>query len=140
MGDFVKLSSLVDGEFTVQRVDGYKWKMWDQANKQMLVSDDFVKGYRKVYTVETDKGTLDLGSGQLSSLLEAVFFNGRADIIGVTYKVKSNGKSGLDIRYYFNAQRQEKPAPSGYEAARQKAEELRPSQEGSADDLNNLFD
>lgn len=107
--DFVKLSELVDSEFTVEKVWGFKYKMWDQANHKMLVSDDYEKGYRKVYQVDTNKGKLDLGAGQLGNLLEAVFFQGVADLNGKTFAVKSNGKSGIDIRYYFNPVKKKDP-------------------------------
>lgn len=100
---FTKLSELVDSEFTVEKAYGYQWKLWDNTAKRMLVSETYEQGYRKIYTIDTDKGKLDLGSGQLSSLLEAVYKNGEANIVGRTFKVKSNGKSGIDIRYFFNA-------------------------------------
>ena len=102
MTDFIKLSNLVDDTFKVEKVWGYKWKKWDDDEKKMLVSDIYKEGYRKVYEVETNKGKLDLGSGQIGSLLEAVFKNGEANLNGVTFKVKSNGKTGMDIRYYFD--------------------------------------
>jgi hypothetical protein len=105
---FTKLSELVDDEFTVEKVDGYKFKKWDNEARKMLIRDDFEQGFRKVYAVETDKGKLDLGTGQIGSLLEGVMHAGKADLIGVTFAVKSNGKSGMDIRYYFNPQRQKK--------------------------------
>lgn len=99
---FTKLSELVDNDFTVERAYGYQFKMWDATAKRMLVSETYEQGYRKIYSLDTDKGKLDLGSGQLSSLLEATYKNGKADINGVTFHVKSNGKTGMDIRYYFN--------------------------------------
>jgi hypothetical protein len=99
---FVKLSELVNDTFTVEKAWGYTFKMWDNDTKKMLTSDTFQQGYRKIYSVDTDKGKLDLGSGQLSSLLEAVYKDGKADINGRTYEVKSNGKTGMDIRYFFN--------------------------------------
>ena len=99
---FTKLSALVDDKFTITGVDEYTWKMWDSENKKMLVSRDFVKGYRKVYPVTTDKGALDLGSGQIGSLLESTFYKGKSDLVNKTFSVKSNGKTGMDIRYYFN--------------------------------------
>lgn len=102
---YTKMSELVNQEFTVEKVDGYKFKFWDSANKKMLVSETFEKGYRKVYGVETDRGKLDLGSGQLGSLLESVQHAGQANLIGVVFQVKSNGKTGMDIRYFFNPQR-----------------------------------
>jgi hypothetical protein len=100
---FTKLIALVDQEFTVEKAGGYQYKKWDAQSSKMLVSDQWQEGYRKVYTIDTDKGRLDLGSGQLSSLLEAVYSNGAANITNRTFHVKSNGKSGMDIRYYFNA-------------------------------------
>lgn len=100
---FVKLSELVNSTMTITKVWPPKWKVWDQLNKKMLVSEIPEKGYRKLYGVETDKGKLDLGSGQIGSLLEAVFDDGRADLNGVTFKVKSNGKQGMEIRYFFDA-------------------------------------
>ena len=105
MTDFTKLSALVNGTFTVNKVFGYKWKMWDNNEKKMLVSDTWQKNYRKVYTVETDKGVLDLSANQLGILLEAVVRNGTADLNGQTFQVKSNGKTGMDIRYFFNVVR-----------------------------------
>jgi hypothetical protein len=102
MPDFTKLSALVDQDFTVTEAGGYTWKMWDVANSKMLTSDRYEKGYSKKYAITTDKGQLDLGPGQLASLLEAVYYQGKADINGKTFHVKSNGKTGMDIRYFFN--------------------------------------
>ena len=107
MTDFAKLSDLVGDRFKVEKVWGYKWKKWDNDAKKMLVSDTWTEGYRKVYDVDTDKGKLDLGTGQIGSLLEAVFYNGAADLNGATFEVKSNGKTGMDIRYYFNVVKKE---------------------------------
>jgi len=100
--EFTKLSNLINDTFTVQSVGAYVFKLWDNTQRKMLTSPSYQKGYRKLYPVTTDKGVLDLGAGQLGNLLEAVFFNGKADLIGQTFEVKSNGKSGIDIRYYFN--------------------------------------
>lgn len=99
---YVKLGDLVDSSFTVEKVYGYKWKMWDANAKRMLVSDTYEKDYRKVYGMVTDQGTMDLGSGQIGSLLEVVMKDGVADLNGKSFNVKSNGKSGMDIRYYFS--------------------------------------
>lgn len=115
---YIKLSDLVDTEFTIEKVYGYKWKMWDQSAKRMLVSDSYEKGYRKVYAILTDRGQLDIGSGQIGSLLEAVIKDGVADLNNKRFGVKSNGKTGMDIRYYFNAVRQSSPAPANsYESS-----------------------
>lgn len=102
---YTKLSALVNDTFTVESVAEFCYKKWSPEEKKMLTSMDWQEGFRKVYPVETDKGKLDLGTGQLSSLLEAAHYGGKSDIIDKTFKVKSNGKSGLDIRYYFSVQK-----------------------------------
>lgn len=99
---YTKLSALIDDAFTVEGVEPYVFKRWDAAQSKMLVSQEWQEGYRKIYPVTTDKGQLDMGSGQLASLLEACFYQGKADLIGKKFKVKSNGKMGMDIRYFFN--------------------------------------
>ncbi len=109
MNDYTKLSSLVNGTFTIQKFNGYKWKMWDNVEKKMLISDTWQKDYRKVYQVETDKGLLDLSANQTGILLEAVVRNGIADLNNQTFQVKSNGKTGMDIRYFFNVVRDAAP-------------------------------
>lgn len=103
--EYTKLSALVDDDFTITKAGGYQFKKWDNENRRMLVEEKWTEGYRKMYTIDTDKGRMDLGAGQLGNLLEGVYKNGVADINGVTFHVKSNGKSGLDIRYFFNVVR-----------------------------------
>lgn len=103
--NFTKLSALVDSEFTVERVNGYKWKMWDVSSNKMLVSDNWEKGYQKRWDVDTDKGKIDFSSSQLGNMLEGVCHAGAADVNGCTFSVKSNGKKGIEIRYYLNAVR-----------------------------------
>lgn len=104
MQEYVKLSSLVDGRFTVNKVYGYTFKKWDDAAGKMLVSENYMEGYDKRYGIDTDKGKLEVSKAQISSMLEAVIKDGVADLNNVTFEVKSNGESGKDIRYYFNPQ------------------------------------
>ena len=111
MSDYTKLSNLVDDTFTVEKVFGYRWKMWDTTSKKMLISETWVKDYRKMYTLDTDKGTLELSASQMGNLPKSVTKDGRADINGRTFSVKSNGKSGMDIRYYINAVKDAPVAP-----------------------------
>ncbi len=99
---FTKLSELVDNTFTVEKIWGYKFKMWDNESKKMLVSETYEKGYRKIYSVDTSEGSLDLSASQLGQMLESVFKNGSSELTGRTFSVKSNGKTGMDIRYYLN--------------------------------------
>jgi hypothetical protein len=44
----------------------------------------------------------------MATLLEAVCNKGEADINNKIFEVKSNGKTGIDIRYFFNPVRQER--------------------------------
>lgn len=111
MSEFVKMSELVNGEFTVEKSLGYQWKKWDADQKRMLTADSYAEGYRKIYSLETSKGRLDVSSNQLGQCLEAVFQDGIADIIGKTFSVKSNGQTGKEIRYYINRAKQERPVP-----------------------------
>lgn len=99
---YTKLSNLVGDQFTILEAKGYVWKRWNDEAKRFETSEQYEEGFRKIYSIKTDKGILDLGSGQLSTLLEATYYKGVADINNKTFKVKSNGKSGMDIRYFFN--------------------------------------
>lgn len=99
---YTKLSALIDQDFTVESVMGFVFKKWDDGNKKMLTSDEWQEGYRKLWQVSTDRGLLDLGDGQMGNLLVGVMHGGKADIVGRTFHVKSNGKTGMDIRYYLN--------------------------------------
>lgn len=116
---YIKLSDLVGSEFTVETVWGFSYKKWDNEARKMLSSPTYEKGYRKLYQVGTDKGKLDLGSGQMGNLFEGVQHAGQANIIGATFSVKSNGKSGMEIRYYLNPVRadqegEERPVDHDY--------------------------
>lgn len=102
MNDYIKLGALVGDKFTVEDVGGFKWKSWDNLNNKPLVSDDYHQGYQKKYQVTTDKGLLDLSTSQLGNMLESVSSHGRSDVSGITFNVKSNGKMGMEIRYYLN--------------------------------------
>jgi hypothetical protein len=103
--NYTKLSALVDQDFTITKAGGYQFKKWDNDAKRMLTEEKWTEGYRKMYTIDTDKGRMDLGAGQLGNLLEAVYKNGESNLNNATFHVKSNGKSGMDIRYFFNVVR-----------------------------------
>lgn len=103
MADYTKLSELVNDTFTVEKTFGYQYKKWDVDSGRMLTSEKYEQGFRKIYTLQTDKGKLDVSASQLGSLLETVFKSGEANLINRTFEVKSNGKTGMDIRYFFSA-------------------------------------
>lgn len=99
---FVKLSSLVGSGFSVEKYNGYSFKKWDTEQNKMLTAQSYVEGYKKSYSFDTDKGQLDLSSAQLGQALEGVFKDGSSTIVGRTFAVKSNGKTGMEIRYWIN--------------------------------------
>jgi len=108
---YVKMSELVGSEFTVDKVYGFEWKKWDAASNRMLVSEKWEEGYSKSYNMETDKGKLSVSSSQLGSMLEAVSEKGVADVNHRTFGVKSNNKTGKEIRYFINAVWEKPAAP-----------------------------
>lgn len=116
---YIKLVDLVDNSFTVEKVFYPQYKMWDNDAKRMLISDRWEKGYRKIYGVVTDKGTLDLSSNQIGTMLESVSKGGEAKITGRTFNVKSNGKTGMDIRYYINPVKEERQESETWNKARE---------------------
>lgn len=103
MVDFIKMSNLVNEDITIESVLGFQWKLWDNANNKMLVSDNWQKDYQKRWQVVTDKGQVDMSQSQMANMLEGVAHAGKSDIIGCTFNVKSNGKPGKEIRYWINA-------------------------------------
>lgn len=97
---------LKDGlTFTVTEARGFSWKKWDNENKKMLTSDKWEEGFSKKYFIVTDKGGLDLSQSQLGQLLAGVYDKGKCDINGKAFNVRTNGKTGMEVRYYIN------PAP-----------------------------
>lgn len=97
---YAKLSELES--FTLRSYNGYKWKKWDADNRKMLVSDTYQKEYSKKYSFETEHGTLELGAGQMKSILLEMFDHRKPRLQNLTFNVKTNGETGKDIRYFFN--------------------------------------
>lgn len=99
---YTKLKDLVGDEFTVEKVWGFKWKMWLPAENRMHVADTYEDGHRKMWGVDTDKGELDVSDWQFGNMLASVFQGDSAELVGKTFSVKSNGKEGKEIRYFIN--------------------------------------
>jgi|TARA_Y100000310_G_C20689413_1_gene821218 hypothetical protein len=111
--EFTSFKKLVNDEFTVVKNNGYKFKKWDVQTSKMLVSESPQQGFRKVFTLETDKGMLDASEAQLGQMLSRVIKGNVADISNVKYKVGSNGKTGMEIRYFISPviENTEQPSP-----------------------------
>jgi len=99
---YTRLKELVGEQFTVNKINGFKFKKWDTESRRMLVSDTYEQGFKKMYLADTDKGLLDLSQSQFGSMLESVSRGGASNVVERTFEVRSNGKSGLDIRYFIN--------------------------------------
>ena len=97
---FVKLRDL--NRFTVERCRGYEWKRWNDDEKKMETSPEYAEGFKRQYSVDTDQGTLALSQAQLGQMLAGVYEDGKANIIGRGFNVKTNGKQGMEIRYFIN--------------------------------------
>lgn len=124
MADYKRMSELVDQDFTVESVGNYKWVMYDKPNNKFITEDNWFQGASKKYPVTTDKGVVDMSATQVGNMFEGVQHAGQSNIVGATFHVKSNGKTGMEIRYFINPV---KTQPSGYDAARAQAETLRPT-------------
>lgn len=100
---YIKMHELVGQTFKVEKVFPFKFKLWDTEQHKMLISDTWIKDHQKKYTVDTNKGRVDCSSSQIANMLECVVEDGRADLNGRSFTVKSNNKQGMEIRYFFNA-------------------------------------
>jgi len=100
--EFTSFKKLVNDEFTVIKNTGYKFKKWDNENKQMLTSESPQQGFRKIFGLETDKGMLDASEAQLGQMLSRSINGMIADISNKIFKVDSNGKEGMEIRYFIS--------------------------------------
>lgn len=101
---YTTLSKLVNDTFIITGCKGWTWKKWDNENKKMLLSMNWAEGYRKMFTFITSKGQLDLSEGQVGQILARAFNNKElsAKLSGAEVAVKSNGKTGMDIRYFLS--------------------------------------
>ena len=100
---YTKLSEV--GEFTYINYVNHAFKKWDTEQKKMLSVQRPEAGYSLKYTVKTDKGLLDLSESQLSTMLGKVFNRidrERSDLRNAKFAVKTNGKTGMELRYFFN--------------------------------------
>lgn len=104
---YIKLSELIGESIKIEKVFPHKFKAWDNEARKMLISDTWQQGYQKKYTVDTDKGRLDMSQSQIAQMLEGVCEDGRSDINGRRFSVKSNGEEGMKIRYFLNPIKEE---------------------------------
>lgn len=99
---YLRMSELVDSDFTVESVGPYKFVAWDNEAKKFKTEDSWFQGASKKYPVTTDKGIVDMSATQLGNMLEGMQHAGQSNIVGATFHVKSNGKTGKEIRYWIS--------------------------------------
>lgn len=100
MEKFLKLKDVT--QFTVKSVGRPHFQKWDQETNKMLKDPQYVEGYKKVWEVSTEEGLLTLSKDQMGQMLIAFLDNGKSEVVGKTFKVKTNGKEGMEIRYFIN--------------------------------------
>lgn len=110
--------------FTIKSYKGKSWVFWNATEKKMLKSDTYVKDYKAQYQFELDNGDiLSLSKDQVGQMLVNCLEVGKA-LSGMTFEAKTNGKTGLDTRWFINLARVGYPEnPAG-----------QPVQEGQVDD------
>jgi hypothetical protein len=97
---YLKLKDL--SSFTVKEFVKKYFGRWNEAEKKYERADTWQQGFRPTWTFKVNNDEfLDFSQDQLSQMLVACF-DRRCDIYGSTFTVKTNGKSGMDIRYFIN--------------------------------------
>lgn len=99
---YIKKQDLVGAAFTIEKVWAPQWTRWDSVARTMAKSDVPAKGHSKTYNVVTNKGTVSVSANMLGQFLEAVQVDGSSSIIGATFNLGTNGKTGMEIRYFVN--------------------------------------
>ena len=109
--DFKKVGELVGSEITIRSFDSVEYVLFQQGEKP-LKSATPQKGYKKVVKLVIYAGQeymVGFSGGQVSQMMEAAMQGLKADLTDKTFAIKSNGKSGMDIRYFFNLIKEEEP-------------------------------
>ena len=138
MSNYVKLRDL--NAFAVIGDNGYNYKKWNQEEGKMEVSDKWQEGFRKMFSVETDQGALDLSQAQLGQMLSSAYKDGMANIVGNKFNVKTNGKAGMEIRYFINLDYGSQPHTSPVTNGIAKKEAQPPAPTKSPENANKSFD
>jgi hypothetical protein len=74
-----------------------------------------------------------MSSAKVGEMLESVSKFGESSIVGRVYNVKSNGKTGMDIRYFINPERTD-TSGSGYQKALDTAKAIKEKTEAKMSD------
>lgn len=98
------------------------YSRWDEELKKYENVDVPTKGYSAKYIFECEDFLVSLSSSQFGQMLEACWMEDCSIPVGKIFRVNTNGKTGIEIRYYINldyqtvtdeiSKREEQPIPS----------------------------
>lgn len=99
--------------FQVKSYKGKNWVFWNATEKKMLKSDTWVKDYKAQYQFELQNGDiLSLSKDQTGQLLVNALEVGKP-LSGLSFEAKTNGKTGLDTRWFINLVKSNGQGPTG---------------------------
>lgn len=130
MSDYTKLGDLDGQTFTIDEAYGFQFKKWDAEARRMLTSDRWEDGFRKIYTVSSNKGKFDLSAPQMKDLLESTYSKGTANIVGKSFTVKKVIGQNDIPKYYFKLVKEARQEAPAWEAQRAKVDAKRVEQAG----------
>lgn len=101
MKQFKKLADIKS--FTIEKIVKAYFERWNETEGKYEKSETWQEGFTPKWLIETPEFMLPLSKDQVSQALMASFkLDGTSNIIGKSYLVKTNGKSGKEIRYFLN--------------------------------------
>ncbi len=105
MKPFKKISEVQS--FKIISIVKSYFERWNEAEKKYEKSDAWQEGFSPKWLIDCGEYYLPLSKDQVSQCLMSSFRGGQSDIIGKSYSVKSNGKTGKEIRYWINQLREQ---------------------------------
>lgn len=110
MKQFKKLAEIKS--FTIEKIVKAYFERWNETEGKYEKSETWQEGFTPKWLIETPEFMLPLSKDQVSQALMASFkLDGTSNIIGKSYLVKTNGKSGKEIRYFLNEMRIQQDIP-----------------------------
>lgn len=97
---YAKIGSV--SEFTILKPVKSYWFKWDAANKKALKSEKWEAGYTQKFDIDTDMGIISFSRDQLQQMFFAARKGLTSDINHKRFGVKTNGKQGIEVRYFLN--------------------------------------
>lgn len=141
MKPFKKISDIKS--FTIQEISKTYFERWNDTEKKYEKSEVWTEGFTPKWLIETPEFMLPLSKDQVSQCLMSSFkLDGTSNIIGKSYSVKTNGKTGKEIRYFLNEMRIPSPqsllAPEERQELAKMSEVLEEKEEMSQEELSKI--